>query len=123
MGHEGSIDSGIPWKRCKCTHRVAGIKVEKYCRLNGRDLTHINQINQLEDSSLTASLLPVKGQPATMKLKADAKTMFCRIRKVPLALQDQVKKELAKLESQGIIELAEPSGVTNASPVVMAKKK
>ena len=48
---------------------------------------------------------------------------FCRARKAPRALQAQVKKELAKLEAEGIIAPVEPGGVKNASPVVWQRKK
>ena len=60
----------------------------------------------------------LEGVKATIKLKPDAKPVFCRARKVPLAMEDQVKIELTKLQGQGIIASVDPGGVMNASTVV-----
>ena len=49
--------------------------------------------------------------------------MFSRAQKNPLALQDQVKKEMDKLKTQGIIEPVKPDGGINASHVVWQRKK
>ena len=59
----------------------------------------------------------MKGQPAIVNLKPDAKPMVGRARKITLALQDQVKIKLTQLEPQGIIETVKVGGVINASPV------
>ena len=58
-----------------------------------------------------------------MKLKPGVKPMFCRALKVTLALQYQVKKELAKLEAQGNLEPVELGGVMNATRAVWQRKK
>ena len=124
MRHNGSVDCKLMWNRRTYTPRVAVILSEKRFGLVGRDITHVNQINhnQLEDLNLNALLPSVKDQLATIELEPDAKPMCCRVRDVPLAFQEQVKKEMAKLEAHGIIETVEPGGVMNASPVVWQRK-
>ena len=53
------------------------IESERQFGLIGQDITQINQINQLEDLNFIGPLPALKGQPARMKLKPDAKPMFC----------------------------------------------
>ena len=65
----------------------------------------------------------INGIEATIKLKPDAKPVFCRARKVPLAMEDQVKIELAKVQAQETVAPVDPEGVINASPVVWQRKK
>ena len=60
---------------------------------------------------------------STCNRKSDAEALFCRARKVPFALQDQIKKDLAKLEARGIIQPVEHGGVRNALPVVWQIQK
>ena len=105
MRHEGSLHCEITKKGRKYKFRVAVIETEKLRPNWKRHYTFqpINQINQLEDLNLTAPSPDMKCKPAAMKLKPDAKPMFCRARIVPLASQDQVTYELAKLEAQGLI--------------------
>ena len=56
-----------------------------------------------------------------MELLKDAKRMFCRAYPVPLALEDEIGRELDHLESQGIIsKCVDP--VDNSSPVVWIRK-
>ena len=59
----------------------------------------------------------MKGQHARMKLKPDAKTIFCCARSVPKIYQDQVKK-MIKLGAQGVIEPVEHEVVIIDSPVI-----
>ena len=60
---------------------------------------------------------------ATIKPETDAKPVFCRALKVPLAMETQVKNELMKLQAQGIIAPVDPGGVMNTSQVVWQRKK
>jgi hypothetical protein len=67
-------------------------------------------------------ILPtIKGVKASMNIIPGTKNTFCRARSVPLALQDNVKKELERLEKIGVITKL-TKGVENASPVVWIKK-
>ena len=63
-----------------------------------------------------------KNFKASIKLKPGAKDVFCAARPVPLALADQVRAELSRLETLGVISPCN-TGVANASPVVWVKKK
>ena len=45
----------------------------------------------------------IKGFKERMKVKEDAKPVFCRDRPVPYAPRDQVEAELSRLEREGII--------------------
>ena len=101
---------------------VAVIESEKEFGLIGRDVTRVDHIHNASLSDVIV-LPAIKGVKATIKLKPDAKRVFCRARKVPLAMEDQVKIELAKLRAQGIIAPVDPGGVMNASPVVWQRKK
>ena len=65
----------------------------------------------------------IEGVKDTIKLKPNAKPVFCRARKVPLAMEDQVRIELAKFQAQGIIAPVDPGGAMNASPVAWQRKK
>ena len=102
---------------------VAVIESQKEFGKIGRDVTRVDHIHNTSLSDV--KVLPaIKGVKATIKLKPDAKPVFCRARKVPLAMEDdQVKIELAKLQTQGIIAPVDPGGVMNASPVVWQRKK
>ena len=77
---------------------------EKEFGLIGRDVTRVDHNHNASLSDVKISPV-IKGVKATMKLMHDAKPVFCRAQKVPLAMEDQVKIELAKLQAQGIIAL------------------
>ena len=49
--------------------------------------------------------------------------MFCKARKMPLPVQDNVTEKLEQLVRQVILEPVQPGGVTNASPVVSQRKR
>ena len=98
----------IIWKGRTYTHRVAVVKSEKCFSFTGRDITHVNQLNQLVYLNLCAPLSAVEDEHATRELKPDAKSKFCSVQKIPLAMQYQFKKKLAKLEGQGIRESVAP---------------
>ena len=61
-----------------------------------------NQIVDLKLGDVKYCLMSVYRSP--MNLKPDSKPMLCRAPNNPLALQDQVISELAKLEAHGIIK-------------------
>ncbi|XP_024942173.1 uncharacterized protein LOC107269153 [Cephus cinctus] len=57
-----------------------------------------------------------------IQLKEDAKPTIAACRKIPIALNDQVKKELDKMEKDGIIKkVTEPTDWVH--PIVISKKK
>ena len=49
--------------------------------------------------------------------------MFCKTRKLPLAIQDNVTEKLEQMARQDIFEPVQPGGVINASPVVWQRNK
>ena len=65
----------LTWKGRKHTSSSV-IESEKRFASIGRDITHINQFNQLEDMNPTALSPAVESQPATMKLEPDANICF-----------------------------------------------
>ena len=92
--------------------------------LLGRDI--INSSNESIDRCFEAEasekLPTVKGAKASIKLKPDAKPMFCTARKAPLPLERKVNKTIDELLVLGILEPVEACGVDNCSPVVWVKK-
>ena len=49
--------------------------------------------------------------------------MFFKAMKIPLPLQENVTEKLEQMFRQGIYELVQPGGVTNATPVVWPRKE
>ena len=122
MLYLGHIKCEIPWEKKILSFDVEVIESEKEFGLIGRDVTRVDHIHNASLSDVKV-LLALKGVKATISLKADAKPVFCRARKVPLAMKAQVKIELAKLQAQGIIAPVDPGGVMNAWPVVWQRMK
>ena len=123
-GHQltilGSLTCDIDWNGSKLTQKqLAVVQSDKEFGLLGRDLRPKHGVN-----NVTAKhLLAVKGYKAHVKLIPGTQPMFCKVRKVPLPLQDKVTEKLEQMVRQGILEPVEPGGVTNASPVVWQRKK
>ena len=118
----GHLNCEIPWEKKIHSVDVAVNEPEKEFGLIGRDVTSVDHIHNVSLFDVKV-LLAVKGVKAIIKLKPDAKPVFCRARKVLLAMEDQVKIELAKLQARGIIAPVNPGGAMNASPVVWQRKK
>ena len=90
----------IPWEKKTQSNYVADIESEKEFGLIDRDVTRVDHIHNASLSDV--KVLPViKGVEATIKLKPDAKPVFCRGRKVRLAMEAQIKFELAKIQAHG----------------------
>ena len=90
----------------------------------GRDIINNSKesIDRCFKAEASEKLPTVKGAKASIKLKPDAKTMFCAARKVPLPLERKVNKIIDELLLLGILEPGEAGGVDNCSPVVWVKK-
>ena len=78
------------------------------------------QLN-IHSNKQSQQLPTIKGVKATVELADNARPQYCRARPVPLALEDQVEKELCRLENLGIITPIS-GGVDNCSPVVWVRK-
>jgi hypothetical protein len=63
---------------------------------------------------------PIKGFKADIKVKEDAKPIFCKARPVPYALKENLEKELSKLQEKGIIYQVKTSEW--AAPIVVVPK-
>ena len=123
-GHQltllGPLTCYVEWNGSKLTQKqLAVVQSDKEFGLLGRDLLSKHGVN-----NITAEHLPaVKGYKAHVKLIPGTTPMFCKARKIPLPLQDEVTEKLEQMVRQGILELVQPGGVTNASPVVWQRKK
>ena len=62
----------------------------------------------------------MKGLEAHITMKSNVKPIFVKARRVPYALKVQVEKELAKLETHGLIKKNDKSSW--ASPIVVVPK-
>ena len=123
-GHQltllGSLTCDIEWNGSRLTQKqLAVVQSDKEFGLLGRDLLPKHCVN-----NITAEHPPVvKGYKAHVKLIPGTQPMFCKARKIPLPLQDKVTEKLEQMVRQGILELLQPGGVTNASLVVWQRKK
>ena len=99
------------------------VNTTKNFGLIGNDLlsSGINYMISLNHIEKAQYIPPITGVIAKMELKHDAKSVFIKARPVPVALQDKVHQELARLEEMGVITPIEFAD--NASPVVWVKKK
>ena len=122
-GHQltllGSPTCDVEWNGRGFTQKLAIVQSDKEFGLLGRDLLPKHGVN-----NITAEHLPaVKVYKAHVKLIPGAQPMFCKARKIPLPLQDKVTEKLEQMVRQGILEPAQPGGVTSVSPVVWQRKK
>ena len=92
--------------------------------LLGGDLLNNSResIERCFKAEISEKLPTVKGAKVSIKLKPDAKPMFCAARKVLLPLERQVNKTADELILWGILEPVEAGGVDNCSPVVWVRK-
>ena len=102
---------------------IVHIAVDRTSGLLGRDiLNHSKEsIDRCFRAEVSEKLPTVKGAEASIKLEPDAKPLFCAARKVPLPLEQKVKKSIDELLLLGILEPVETGGVDNCSPVVWVK--
>ena len=78
---------------------VAAIEWSEYeIGVMGRDVTRVDHIHNSSLSDIKL-LSANKGVKATINLKPDSKHVFCRARKVPFAIEAQVKIEFRHKES------------------------
>ena len=123
-GHQlmlpGSLTCDVEWNGSRLTQKqLAVVQSDKEFGLLGRDLLPKYGVN-----NITAEHQPaVKGYKVHVKLIPETQAMFCKARKIPLPLQDKVTEKLEQMVRQGILEPLQQGGVTNASPVVLQRKK
>ena len=98
------------------------VQSEKDFGLLGQDILNVSQVSFSHAISHIDPLPIIKGIVARMELVEGAKDMFCRARRVPIALEEKISHELDRLEQRGIITKV-IGGANNASPVVWVRKR
>jgi len=96
---------------------------EVFCIPKGDALDADSQLNDLlskHSELFTESYEGEKGLEAHITMRGDARPVFVKARKVPYALQEQVERELDKLEKKGLIKKTDRS--CWASPIVVGPK-
>ena len=117
----GAFFSTVLYKK-QVNLNIAVVDADRNFGLLGRDKLKNSKyfFERCFKSEVSEKLPTVKCGKTSIKLKPDAKPMFCAARKVPLALERKVKKTIDEL--LGILEPVETGGVDNCSPVVCLKK-
>ncbi|XP_065288318.1 uncharacterized protein [Dermacentor albipictus] len=91
-------------------------KQQRDIRMQGRD--EVKDCQGMIQATRTKDLPGFNGQPIHIELKDDAQPVFFKSRPVPLALKDDVGKEVDRLVQQGVWE---PVAYSNwATPLVVA---
>ena len=123
MNTMGKFTSVLDYNGVLCPIVLTVVESEKSFGLLGRDI--LNEVSSIGHVIAQPSVQPlptIKGVIARMQLVDNAKDVFCPARKVPVALEDKVHRELDRLEQRGIITKHE-GGADNASPVVWVRKR
>ena len=124
MKYLGAPFSTVLYNNKQVNVNIAVVDADRNFGLLGRDiLNNCKESNERCFKAEVSETLPtVKGAKASIKLKPDAKPMFCAGRKVPLPLERKVSKTIDELLLLGILKLVEAGVVDNCSPVVWVKK-
>ena len=123
-GHQlmllGSLTCDVEWNGSNLTQKqLAVVQCDKEFGLLDRKLLPKHGVNNITTEHIPA----VKGYKAHVKLIPGTQPLFYKGRKKPLPLQDKDTEKLEQMVRQGILEPVQPGGVTNASPVVLQRKK
>ena len=115
-GHQmkcvGEIFAEISFETKSMYTFIKVVECNKMYGLLGRDtLTNHQACNVDQDSSTTDRLPVIKGCEAHLKVKDNTMNKVCNARPVPLAMQEKVEKELARLVSRGVLKPCPPGGV------------
>ena len=123
MNTMGKFMSVLDHNGVLCPIVLTVVESAKSFGLLGRDI--LNEVSSIGHVIVQPSVQPlptIKGVIARMQLVDNAKDVFCPARKVPVALEDKVHRELDRLEQRGIITKHE-GGADNSSPVVWVRKR
>ena len=82
--------------------------------------SQLNDLLSKHGELLTESYEGMKGLEAHITMRADARPVFVKARRVPYALKEQVERELDKLEKNGVVKKTDRS--CWASPIVVVPK-
>ena len=124
MKYLGAFFSTVLYDNKEPNVNIAVVDADRNFGLLGRDIINNSKesIERCFKAKVSKKLPLVKGAKASIKLKPDAKPMFCAARKVPLPLEQKVYKTFDELLLLGILKPVEAGGVDNCSPVVWVKK-
>ena len=124
MKYPGAFFSTVFYNNKELNVNIAVVDADRNFGLLVRDIINNSKesIDRCFKAEASEKLPIVKGAKASIKLKPDAKPMFCAARKVLLPLERKVNKTIDKLLLLGILEPVEAGGVDNCSPVVWVKK-
>ncbi|MEL7079444.1 MAG: RNase H-like domain-containing protein [Cyanobacteria bacterium J06582_2] len=124
MKYLGALFANVIYGNKPLKIKIAVVESDRSFGLLGRDILNrcIDKVDRCFNAVNEKTLPTVKGAIASIKLKSNAKPMFCPARKVPLPLEKKVNQTIDELLSLGILEPVEAGGVENCSPVVWVKK-
>ena len=123
MKYIGALFGNVVYRDKLLKLKIAVVESIRNFGLLGRDILNccIDKVDRCFNAEIEKTPT-VKGAIASIKLKSNAKPMFCLARKVPLPLERKVNETIDELLSLGILEPVEAGGVENCSPVVWVKK-
>ena len=104
-GHQlalhGSLTCDLEWNGSRLKQKqLAVVQSDKEFELLGRDFLPKHGVNNIKTERLSA----VKDYKAHVKLILGSKPMFCKVRKIPLPLQDKVTEKLEQMVRQVSLE-------------------
>ena len=123
MKYLGAFFSTVFYINKELNVNIAVVDADRNFGLLGRDIINNSKksIDRCVKAEASEKLPTVKGALASVKLKPDAKPMFCAARKVPLPLERKVNKTIDELLLLETLKPVEAGGVDNCSPVVWIK--
>ena len=124
MKYLGAFFSTVFYNNKELNVNIAHVDADRNFGLLGRDVINNSKesVERPFKAEVSEKLPKVKGAKVSIKLKPDAKPMFCAARKVPLPLERKVNKTIDELLLLGILEPVEAVGVDSCSPVVWVEK-
>ena len=125
MNYLGAFFSTVFYNNKELNVHLAVVNADRKFGLLGRDIINNSKksIDRCVKAEASEKLPIVKGAKASIKLKPDAKPVFCAARKVPLPLERKVDKTIDELLLLGILKPVEAGGVDNCSLVVWVKRR
>ena len=124
MNYLGAFFSTVFYNNKELNVNIAVVDADRNFGLLGRDIINNSKepIDRCFKAEASEKLPIVQGAKASIKMKPDAKPMFCAARKVPLPLERKVNKTIDEFLLLVIPKPFEAGGVDNCSPVVWVKK-
>ena len=116
------VDCLIQKEDSSVVSTVTVVESSKHYGLLGRDVLDNFFSTPLATNNIDEMRLPaMKVEPVSIEIVDESQLRFCKARPVPLSMEEEVSKELQRLEKKGIIKSVTSSRW--ASPVVWVKKR